>query len=88
MTINGLKVFVSPALAPGRFILGFNGDELNTSAALWAPYMPLIPTQALGFADGGISQGFATLYDLVPLNPMLLVAGEIVEKPQPIIVQQ
>ena len=50
--------------------------------------MPLIPTQALGFADGGISQGFATLYDLVPLNPMLLVAGEIVEKPQPIIVQQ
>ena len=81
-TINGIKVFVSPALVPGRFVLGFNGDDLMTSAAVYAPYMAVVPTQLLGYADGGMSQGFSTLYDLKLINPALLVAGEVVEKPQ------
>lgn len=79
-TINGIKVFVSPALKPGRFFVGFNGDDLMTSAAVYAPYMSIVPTQLLGFADGGMSQGFSTLYDLKLLNPMLLAAGEVVDK--------
>lgn len=79
-TLNGVKVFVSPALAAGRFFLGFNGDDLMTSAAVWAPFMPIVPTQLLGYADGGMSQGFSTLYDLKMLNPDLLVAGKVVEK--------
>ena len=81
-TINGIKVFVSPALVPGRFVLGFNGDDLMTSAAVYAPYMAVVPTQLLGYADGGMSQGFSTLYDLKLINPALLVAGAVVEKPQ------
>ena len=81
-TVNGIKVFVSPALVPGRFVLGFNGDDLMTSAAVYAPYMAVVPTQLLGYADGGMSQGFSTLYDLKLINPALLVAGEVVEKPQ------
>jgi hypothetical protein len=78
-TINGLKVFVSPAVEPGRFVLGFNGDDLMTSAAVYAPYMAIVPTALLQFADGGNSQGFSTLYDLKLLNPALLVAGKIVD---------
>ena len=31
----------------------------------------------LGFADGGESQGFSTMYDLKLLNKDLLVAGRI-----------
>ena len=81
-TLNGVKVYVSPAIVPGRFFLGFNGDDLVTSAAVYAPYMAVVPTQLLGFADGGMSQGFATMYDLVMLNDALLVAGKVEEAHQ------
>ena len=78
--LNGVKVFVSPAITAGRFIAGYNGDDLMTSAAIYAPYMAIVPTQLLGFADGGMSQGFSTLYDLKPLNDCLVVAGAIVDE--------
>ena len=78
-TLNGLKVYVTPSIAPGKFVCGFNGDELNTSAAVYAPYMAIVPTQLLGFADGGMSQGFSTLYDLKLLNKDLLIAGTVVD---------
>jgi hypothetical protein len=41
--------------------------------------MAIVPTQLLGFADGGMSQGFSTLYDLKLLNKDLLVAGTVVD---------
>lgn len=81
-TLNGIKVFVSPAIEAGKFICGFNGDDLATSAAVLAHYMAIVPTALLQFADGGNSQGFSTLYDLKLLNDCLLVAGEVVERPQ------
>jgi len=77
-TLNGLKVFVSPAIEPNKWFVGFNGDDLMTSAAIYAPYMLIAPTALLNFADGGNSQGFMTLYDLKLLNDKLLVAGEII----------
>lgn len=76
-TLNGIKVYISPAIAPNDFVLGYNGDDMVTSAAVYAPYMAIVPTQLLGFADGSMSQGFSTLYDLKLLNPLLLVAGQI-----------
>jgi hypothetical protein len=39
--------------------------------------MPIVPTQLLGFSDGGMSQGWSTLYALEVLNANLIVAGEI-----------
>lgn len=77
-TINGLKVFVTPNLTKGKFVVGCNGSDMMSSAAVYAPYMSIVPTQLLGFADGGMSQGWSTLYDLKILNKNLLVAGEIV----------
>ena len=77
--LNGVKVYVSPALEAGRFVLGYNGGDMVTSAAVYAPYMAIVPTQCLGFADGAMSQGFSTMYDLRMLNPSLLVAGKVVE---------
>ena len=87
-TLNGLKVFVSPAIEAGKFVCGFNGDDLATSAAVLAHYMAIVPTALLQFADGGNSQGFSTLYDLKLLNDCLLVAGEVVELPQVVEVHQ
>ena len=87
-TLNGLKVFVSPAIDAGKFVWGFNGDDLATSAAVLAHYMAIVPTALLQFADGGNSQGFSTLYDLKLLNDCLLVAGEVVEEPQIVEVHQ
>lgn len=76
-TLNGLKVYVSPALAAGRFLVGVNGSDMMSSVAVYAPYMPVVPTQLLQYADGGTSQGWSTLYDLKVLNENLIVAGEM-----------
>lgn len=54
-TLNGLKVFVTPNITAGTFVIGVNGDDMMSSAAVYAPYMPIVPTQLLGFADGGMS---------------------------------
>lgn len=76
-TLNGLKVFVSPALKAGRYLIGVNGNDYMSAVAAYCPYMPLVPTQLLQFADGATSQGFSTLYDLVVLNDQLIVAGQV-----------
>lgn len=81
-TLNGVKVFVTPAMKAGRFVLGVNGDDMMSSAVVYAPYMPIVPTQLLGFADGGMTQGWSTLYDLKVLNPSLVVAGEVTDDQQ------
>ena len=80
-TLNGLKIFVSPSLGAGEWFLGINGNDLSTSAAVYAPYMPIVPTQLVGYADGGMSQGFSTMYDLKALNEQLVVGGKIVKEP-------
>ena len=56
-TLNGLKVYVTPNIESGKFILGVNQGAMQASAGVYAPYMPVVPTQLLGFADGGMSQG-------------------------------
>jgi len=77
-TLNGIKVFITPNITPGKFVLGVNGDDLMSSAAVYAPYMAIVPTQLLQYADGGTSQGWSTLYDLKLLNKDLLIAGQII----------
>ena len=78
-TTQNLKVYISPALETGTFIVGYNGDDLATSAAIYAPYMAIIPTAPIQFADGGTSVGFSTLYDLKLLNNCLLVRGVVTD---------
>lgn len=78
-TVDGIKVFVSPMLAEGEFFFGVNGSDLQTAAAIYAPYMAIVPTQLLGFADGTMSQGFSTMYDMKLLSTYNRVNGEIVE---------
>jgi hypothetical protein len=67
-TVDGLKVYVSPSIGENEFFFGVNGSDLQTAAAVYAPYMAVVPTQLLGFADGGQSQGFSTMYDMKLLN--------------------
>ena len=78
-TINNLKVFVTPNIEKGTFVIGCNGNDMMSSDAVYAPYMAVVPTQLLGYADGGMSQGWYTLYDLQMLNKNLLVKGRIVD---------
>lgn len=77
-TLGGLKVFVTPNIEAGTFVIGCNGSDMMSSAAVYAPYMSIVPTQLLGFADGGLSQGWSTMYDLKVLNKNLLIKGHIV----------
>lgn len=39
--------------------------------------MPIVPSQLLQFADFRNSQGFATMYDMKIINPLLLAKIEI-----------
>lgn len=75
--LNGLKIYVTPNIEDGAFAIGVNAGDFNCSVAVYAPYMPIVPTQLLGHADGSMSQGFSTLYDLKVLNKDLIVAGKI-----------
>jgi len=77
-TIAGLKVFVSPDIADGNYVLGVANPVQKGTAAVFAPYMPVVPTQLLGFADGAMSQSWSTLYDMKILNNILLIAGKVV----------
>ena len=77
-TVDGVKVYITPNIEAGKFAIGVNGDDFMSSVAVYAPYMPVIPTQLLGYSDGGMSQGFSTMYALEILNPDLIVAGKIV----------
>lgn len=79
---NGIKVFVTPNIEDGHFCIGVNGDDFMSSVAVYAPYMAIVPTQLLGYADGAMSQGWSTMYALEVLNPDLIVAGEIYSAPQ------
>ena len=78
--LDGLNVYVSPALASGDFFLGLNGSDMMSSAGVYAPYMAIVPTQLLGTPDGGLAQGFSTWYAKALLNKNLLVAGHINDK--------
>lgn len=54
-TLNSLRVYVSPALASGEYLIGVNGDDFMSSVAVYAPYMAIVPTSLLQYADGGTS---------------------------------
>jgi hypothetical protein len=75
--LDGMNVYVSPLLSDGNFFLGLNGNDMMSSAGVYAPYMAIVPTQLLGTPDGGLAQGFSTWYAKALLNKELLVAGKI-----------
>lgn len=68
--LGGVKVICTPVITGSDMYLGVNTPE--ASAICYGTYMPIIPTQLLQYADGGNSQGFSTLYDLVVLNDNLV----------------
>ena len=76
--LDGMNVYVSPMMESGEFFLGLNGNDMMSSAGVYAPYMAIVPTQLLGTPDGGMAQGFSTWYAKALLNKNLLVRGSIV----------
>jgi hypothetical protein len=80
--LDGMGVYVSPLMEDGNFFLGLNGNDMMSSAGVYAPYMAIVPTQLLGTPDGGLAQGFSTWYAKALLNDALLVAGEIIDVQQ------
>jgi hypothetical protein len=75
--LDGMGIYVSPLMGKGEFFLGLNGNDMMSSAGVYAPYMAIVPTQLLGTPDGGLAQGFSTWYAKALLNENLLVAGKI-----------
>lgn len=78
-TVDSMKVYVSPAIDEHEFFFGVNGSDLQTSAAVYAPYMSVVPTQLLGLPDGTQTQGFSTMYDMKLLSTYNIVDGARVD---------
>ena len=78
-TVSGMKVFVSPALDGKVCYLGVLAADGKSAVGVYAPYLPIIPTQLLGFADGTMSQGFSTMYDMQILNSALLSKIQVLD---------
>jgi hypothetical protein len=86
-TFQGIKIYVLPQIQEESYLVGgvskngfklvfgVNGSDLKSSAAVFAPYMSIVPSQMLQTADMMVQQGWATLYDVELLNKNLLVAG-------------
>lgn len=83
-TYNGMKVYITPNMPADRYVLGVNGNDLGTSAAVWAPFLAITPTASLETPDGTNTKGYSSVYALQLLNKDLLIAGKIVELPQAI----
>lgn len=77
-SLNGMQVFIDPRLPENAFFFGVKGADLETAAAVYAPYIPLAPTMLLEGPDHGSTQGWATMYDFKIINQNLLVKGAIV----------
>ena len=75
--LDGMNVYVSPMMERGEFFLGLNGNDMMSSAGVYAPYMAIVPTQLLGTPDGGLAQGFSTWYAKALLNKNLLIRGRV-----------
>jgi len=74
--VAGLKVYISPRLGTKGYVL-FNNNDLVASPAVFAPFMVCTPTMLLEMPDNAAMQGFATLYDLKPLNKFLVCGIEL-----------
>ena len=83
--LDGVSIYVSPVLGEGEFFFGLNGNDMMSSAGVYAPYMAIVPTQLLGTPDGGLAQGFSTWYAKALLNASLLVAGKITKEDNQVI---
>ena len=77
-SVGELDVYVSPDLEAGEYFVGLNGNDMLSSAGVFAPYMAIVPTQLLGTPDSGLAQGFSTWYAKAILNANLLVKGKII----------
>ena len=77
--LDGMGIYVSPAIGDREFFFGLNGSDMMSSAGVYAPYMAIVPTQLLGLPDGTLAQGFSTWYAAALLNKCLLVKGTILD---------
>lgn len=84
--LGGVKVICTPTITGDEMYLGVNTPE--ASAVLFGTYMPIVPTQLLQYADGGTSQGWSTLYDVVRLNDNLVAKINVVNAMNPAVLIQ
>lgn len=66
MEEEGTQVVIDPvagttAEATGVCYLGVLGNDGATAVGYYAPYIPIVPTQLIQFADGTTQQGLTTL---------------------------
>lgn len=85
-TVNGMKVYITPNMDSKQFVLGVKGNDLGTTAAVFAPFMAVAPTALLETPDGANTKGFSTVYAFEIVNKDLLIKGAITEDPQSIVV--
>ena len=79
-TFSTYKVFVSPDLDPNAYVLGYKGDTLLDAGYVYAPYMPIVSTQAVQLEDMMSRKGWSTMYATRLVNRKMYIRGQIISK--------
>ena len=76
--INTDKTFEYEMLKPDEFVLGYKGTGFLDAGYVYAPYMPILPTDLLMDDTFTGRRGWASYVGKCKLNPQMYVRGRIV----------
>ena len=75
--LDQFDIYVDPNYDPNKWVMACKSNDIRRNSALFGEYMPLTNTDALGFADSSVQQGYATMYAMKVVNPDTVVSGRI-----------
>ena len=75
--INEFEIFVDPNMDTNKWVMTARNEDIRKCAGIFAEYMPIVSTDAIGLANASVQQGYASMYDIKIVNPDLVVSGKI-----------
>jgi len=78
-TLGQFKVYVSPDFPVNEFVLGYKGASFMDAGYVYAPYLPITPTDTVMLDDFAGRRGWATSYATKMVNNKMYVKGAITD---------
>lgn len=79
-TLGDFKVFSCPDLPVDQFVMGWKGNGFLEAGYVYAPYMPILPTDLIVDDTFTGKRGWAAYYGKAKLNPLVYVRGKVVTR--------
>lgn len=79
-TLGDFRVFSCPDLPADQFVMGWKGTGFLEAGYVYAPYMPILPTDLIVDDTFTGKRGWAAYYGKAKLNPLVYVRGRVVTR--------